>query len=117
MVSFRVGLIGGSLLAFSSICIPYLLYNGDTPLRLPVFESRDVQIRDAEGALERFAAGLRYKTVSNSNLSNHAESEDAFRGLHTHLMAAFPSVHRELQLKKVIQFSALDSIVSLMNRT
>ena len=112
MVSFRVGLIGGSFLALSAICIRYLLNIVDTPLRLPDFESRDIQIRNAEGALERFAGGLRYKTVSNSKLSNHVGSEDAFRGLHAHLTAAFPTVHRELQLKKVIQLSGLNSIVS-----
>ena len=86
----------------SAICIPYFLSDDDAPFKLPDFESLNIQIRNPEGALERFAGGLRYKTVSNSNSSNHIESEDAFRGLHAHLKAAFPRVHSELELKKVI---------------
>ena len=69
--------------------------------RFADYEHRDIQIRDAEGSLGRIAGGLQYRTVSNSNLSNHVESLDTFKGLHAHLKKSFPRVHRELQLKKV----------------
>jgi hypothetical protein len=82
-------------------------YGPDPIHRLANFESRDIQIRDAEASLNRFAAGLQLKTVSNSNSSDHTEDQSAFKALHAHLRNSFPRVHRELQLKKVPHAAAL----------
>ena len=76
-------------------------YGPNAIRRLAHFEPRDIQIRDAEASLGRFAAALQFKTVSNSTLSSHIEHQSAFKGLHAHLRKSFPRVHRELQLKKV----------------
>lgn len=84
-----------------AIVFSFRSYGPDAIHRLAHFEPRDIQIRDAEASLGRFAAGLHFKTVSNSNLSNQITDQSAFKGLHDHLRKSFPRVHRELQLKKV----------------
>ena len=84
-----------------AIVFSFRPYGPNAIHRLAHFEPRDIQIRDAEASLGRFAAGLHFKTVSNSNLSNHITDQSAFKGLHDHLRKSFPKVHRELQLKKV----------------
>jgi hypothetical protein len=84
-----------------AIVFSFRPYGPNAIQRLAHFEPRDIQIRDAEASLGRFAAGLHFKTVSNSNLSNHITDQRAFKGLHDHLRKSFPKVHRELQLKKV----------------
>src|SRR5688572_8344814 len=58
---------------------------------------------DEKGAVERFAASLRYKTISNP-----AEFDpEAFRGLHRHLEESFPRVHQSLKREVVEEFSLL----------
>lgn len=101
MSSERMRLEAAVVSVVVAIAFTLYPYGSNAIHRLAQFEPRDIQIRDAEASLGRFAAGLQFKTVSNSNLSNHIENQSAFKGLHAHLRKSFPRVHRELQLKKV----------------
>ena len=104
MSSFRILLVGGGLLcAISAIYVRNLQDGSAAFPTLRHFQPRDIRIRDAEGALRRFAEGLRFKTVSRSNASNETEGWDAFSGLHAHLTQSYPMVFSKLQLKKVSQ--------------
>ena len=107
MSRFLVGLIGGPILALTAVYIHLLLCDTVPPFRHTEYAPLNIKIRDAEGALARFARGLSYRTVSNSNKTDHIESRDAFRGLHVHITEAFPTVHHKLQLKKVPSVSAI----------
>lgn len=106
MSRLLVGLTSGIFLALSAVCIQLLIVDTFPPYRNREYAPLHIQIRDAEGALARFAKALSYRTISSSNSSDHIESRDAFRGLHVHITQAFPRVHRELQLKKVPPESA-----------
>ena len=106
MSRFFFGLSWGTFLALSAVCIQVLFGGIARPFNQLEYAPLHIQIRDAEGALARLARGLSYRTVSNSNKSDHIESRDAFRGLHVHITQAFPRVHRELHLKKVPPGSA-----------
>ncbi len=106
MSRFLVGLIGGPVLALTAIYLQLLLCDTVPPFRHTEYAPLNIKIRDAEGALARFARALSYRTVSNSNNTDHIESREAFRGLHVHITEAFPRVHHELQLKKVPSVSA-----------
>lgn len=102
MSSFRVFLVGGGLLC--TISAIYLRQCQDGKSAFPSlrhFEPRDIQIKDAEGALSRFAEGLRYKTVSRTSKDNHSEGWDAFDGLHAHITHSYPELFSNLQLEKV----------------
>ena len=102
MSSSRILLVGGGLLcAISAVYLRTFQDGGNAFQTLRHFEPRDIQIRDAEGALRRFAGGLQYKTVSRSNESNETEGRDAFTGLHAHFIHSYPKVFSELQLEKV----------------
>ena len=104
MSSFRVLLVGGGLLCtLIAIYLRQSLDGGKAFPRLRYFEPRDIQIKDAEGAIRRFAEGLRYKTVSRTNESNDAEGWEAFSGLHAHFAHSYPEVFSKLQLEKVIK--------------
>ena len=104
MSSFRILLVGGGLLcAISAIYVTNLQDGSAAFPTLRHFQPRDIRIRDAEGALRRFAEGLRFKTVSRSNGSDETEGWDAFSGLHAHLTHSYPMVFSKLQLEKVSQ--------------
>ena len=106
MGRFLVGLIGGPLLALTAVYIQLLLCDTEPPFQHTEYAPLNIKIRDAEGALARFARGLTYRTVSNINKTDHIESRDAFRGLHVQITEAFPRLHTELQLRKVLSVSA-----------
>ncbi len=102
MSSFRILLVGGGLLcAISAIYVRNLQDGGAAFPTLRHFQPRDIRIRDAEGAIRRFAQGLQFKTVSRSNGSNETEGWDAFSGLHAHLTHSYPVVFSKLRLEKV----------------
>lgn len=61
----------------------------------------DIQIRDAQGAAERLAGCLRYKTVSVTSAENHAQDKKEFKGLHKFLRRSFPLVFQKLEVKEV----------------
>lgn len=67
------------------------------PLAQPVSESAHVALR--EGAAERLAAALRYRTVSGEEPSQ--VDPQAFQALHAHLQSAFPLVHAHLRREVV----------------
>ena len=102
MSSFRILLVGGGLLcAISAIYLRQCQGGKSAFPTLRHFEPCDIEIKDAEGALRRFAEGLRYKTVSRTNTSNVTDGWDAFHGLHAHFTHSYPRVFSKLQPEKV----------------
>jgi carboxypeptidase PM20D1 len=73
------------------------------PVQLPVSNSDHVALPD--GAAERLAAALRYRTVSGEDSSE--PDALAFRGLHAHLQSSFPLVHAHLRREVVDAHSLL----------
>lgn len=55
----------------------------------------------------KLSQALTFETVSDASLPGHVVSPEAFRGLHTHLETAFPSVFASLEVQKVAGWSLL----------
>lgn len=60
---------------------------------------------DRDGAVERFAEAIRFKTISHQDPADF--DTEAFLGLHKHLENCFPLVHQHLKRETVSDFTLL----------
>lgn len=91
-------------IVLAAIAVYLLLYIEPSPATvfssLPDFGSVDVRVEDGQAALQRFSRGLQFRTISNSNNTNHVEDQNTFRKLHVYLEEAFPLVHEQLRVEQ-----------------
>lgn len=98
----------------AAVAVSLLLYIEPSPATLfsslPDFRGVEIGVRDGQAALQRFSKGLRFRTISSSNHTNHVDNEDTFRDLHAYLEDSFPLVHDQLHVEQASDPAGLKPI-------
>jgi hypothetical protein len=97
-------LIGLLAIAGTVLQLHFSADSSDTVTGNLAYPHVPIRLSDANAAIQRFADGLKLKTVSRSNCTNHAEDEQQFLKLHEHLLKSYPVLHEKLDVETVSCF-------------